>query len=88
MHRQWLSLNDCFAWRMVEYHGGILITRHSVFRAAAREGRSSKYHGTLWAAELINKHKTCTEKTAAEGAGFCWIAIPTVFCTANLASGS
>ena len=61
VHRRSLSLNDCFAWRIAEVHGGILMTGDSSLRAAAR-GNGIEVHGTLWAAELINKHKTCTEK--------------------------
>lgn len=62
VHRRTLSLNDCFAWRIAEVHGGILMTGDANLRTAAK-GSGIEVHGTLWVAELISKHKTCTEKT-------------------------
>ena len=60
-HRRTLSLNDCFAWRIAEVHSGILMTGDANLRTAAR-GTGIEVHGTLWVAELISEHKTCTEK--------------------------
>jgi hypothetical protein len=57
-HRRVLSVNDCFAWRFAEVHGGILMTGAAELRAIATQN-GVEVHGTLWVAELINKHGTC-----------------------------
>ncbi len=60
-HRRTLSLNDCLAWRIAEVTGGILIIGDTSLRAVAIAS-GLEVHGTLWVAELISEHKTCTEK--------------------------
>ncbi len=57
-HRQHLSLNDCFAWRLAERHAGILMTGDGKLRQIASSA-GVEVHGTLWAIELMMKHATC-----------------------------
>lgn len=57
-HRQRLSLNDCFAWRLAEVHQGILMTGDGDLRKLAADA-GVEVHGTLWAIELMGQHATC-----------------------------
>jgi hypothetical protein len=58
-HRRLLSINDCFAWRFAEVHDGILMTGDANLRALATQN-GVEVHGTLWIAELISMHGTCS----------------------------
>jgi predicted nucleic acid-binding protein len=60
-HRRVLSVNDCFAWRFAEVHGGILMTGDADLRAIATKS-GVEVHGTLWVAELIHEHQTCSRQ--------------------------
>jgi predicted nucleic acid-binding protein len=57
-HRRQLSLNDCFALRFAEVHGGILMTGDANLRKIA-DASGVEVHGTLWAVELMGHHGTC-----------------------------
>jgi hypothetical protein len=60
-HRRQLSLNDCFALRFAELHGGILMIGDGhLTTIAADEGM--EVHGTLWAVALMARHGTCPSR--------------------------
>ena len=63
-HRRVLSVHDCFAWRLAEVHEGILMTGDAKLRTIA-EKSGVEVHGTLWVADLILKHGTCSPKKLA-----------------------
>jgi hypothetical protein len=64
-HRRVLGVHDCFAWRLAEVHQGILMTGDAGLRALATKNGVT-VRGTLWCAELISKHATCSPQTLIE----------------------
>jgi len=64
-HRRVLSVHDCFAWRLAEVHKGILMTGDAGLRAIATKN-GVEVHGTLWVAELISRHATCSLQTLVD----------------------
>jgi hypothetical protein len=57
-HRRHSSLNDWFALRFAEVHGGILLTGDGDPRRIAI-GNGVEVHGALWAVVLTADHATC-----------------------------
>ena len=60
-HRRHSSLNDWFALRFAEVHGGILLTGDGDPRRIAT-GNGVEVHGALWAVVLTADHATCLRR--------------------------